>query len=130
MYKIGHLGYLENNHKTALKRWKQNGYKISFKEKKDLRQNIICSLLKKKNFPDVELISVLDKRKKSTIKNRIKRGIHFDHVCYLVNNFDKEIAVLRKENFKLVYKAWSSIFKTRIAFLISSNNSLIELMQK
>ena len=130
MYSINHIGYLEKDHELAIQLWKKNGYKIKFSKKVDRNQNIICSLFFKRNFPNIEIISEYKENKQSTIKNRLCKGIHIDHICYNSLNIEKTIKKLQKDNFKLVYKAMSPVFKKKIAFLFSANECLIEIMQK
>ena len=128
-FKISHIGYLEFDHSKALKTWTDLGYKVLFKNKHDPNLNVKCSILKKKNHLNVEIVSVYNKKKKSTIDARLKKGIHFDHVCYLVPDIDLEINKQKKNNYRLIYKNYSPIFETKIAFLFSINGVLIELMQ-
>ena len=118
MYKINHIGYLEKNHKSAISSWVKLGYEVKFSYKKDTFQNIICSLFKKKNYPDVEIISILNRKKKSTITNRLNRKIHFDHICYEVKNIENEIKKMERESFKNIYYKYSPIFKKKNRFFL------------
>jgi len=137
-YKIHHIGYAVKEIEKAFTPFNLLNYKMESSIIEDPVRNIkilfICNCKTR-----IELIQVLDDNKKSPIDFLFKKSFSFPgngipyHICYSVNNIDRAIENLNKnERFIILQpKSKAPALKERnVAFLLQKDIGIIELLEK
>ena len=109
-HKIHHIGYAVKNIEEASKIFGMLSYEIKSSIIEDIERNVKI-LFVENNLTLIELIQTLDAEIKSPLDFLFKKKFSFPgngipyHICYSVNNIDKEIQNLNhKEHFILIQK--------------------------
>ena len=105
------------------------GYRQEFPDFKDEEQGVKGRFLIAHNQPRIELLVNL--KSSSTLTYYLKNRTKIYHAAYEVNNFDKAVNLLLRENSKIIKEEKiSTFFKKRICFIFLKNMFLIELIEK
>jgi methylmalonyl-CoA/ethylmalonyl-CoA epimerase len=136
-YRIHHIGYAVQNIENASKIFAMLDYEQKSDVVDDHSRNLKILFLNN-NDTLIELISILDKTKKSPIDFLFKKRFSFPgegipyHICYLVNNIDQAVIDLSEKGFMTIQfrtKA-PAIESGDVAFLFHNDIGIIELLEE
>lgn len=129
-YKLDHIGYLTGNIIETSKAFQILGYTVGDIINDDTQQTKICFLFKE-GESNIELVEPYE-RNKTMQKMVAKKGVSSYHLCYEVDDIDKEYE-------ELISKDWTALFKPveapafnnrKICYFWNSEIGFIELVNK
>ena len=126
-FKFHHIGVaVKDIDKTAVI-YEDGGY-----DKSDIIfdpvQNVNICWLTKAGMPTVELLAPVDDQS-PVCKILEKNGVTPYHTCYIVEDIDLAVSVLREHKYVLVSKPVEAIHNCKVAFLHNRHIGLIELVE-
>jgi methylmalonyl-CoA/ethylmalonyl-CoA epimerase len=127
---IHHIGIAVNSIEETAKWYVAMGYVLS-ETIEDPIQNVRIAFLDKCDGERLELVQPVDKT--SPVCNILKKvGVSAYHFCYEVDNIQKTVSDLEKQDFKIFVEPVNAIaFNNRkISFLYRADVGLIELLEK
>jgi len=127
--KFHHIGVAVFSFSASVPFYESIGYKKMI-EIYDPEQNVEVCVLTHETSPCLELLAPHDE--KSPINNMLKKsGASPYHVCYQVEDIEKQIVHFRKEGFlQISMPKVSNAFSSHlVCFMIKKDIGLIELMQ-
>ena len=128
--KFHHVGIAVHSIEETAKWYFNMGYSLT-ETFDDTIQNVNIAFLKRDDSPLMELVQPVDKT--SPVYNILKKlGVTAYHFCYEINNIQKAIEELEKQDFKLLVEPVPAIaFNNRkICFLYNLEVGLIELLEE
>lgn len=93
-------------------------------------QNVNICWLRKEGMPLVELLAPVDET--SPVNKTLEKvGVTPYHMCYIVDNIEESVALLRKMHYIMVSKPTEAVAikGSRVAFLFNKSVGLIELVE-
>lgn len=124
--KLHHSGFIVSN----LDVWERNMlYEKKIADIIDSFQNARLALYKNYSNSFIELIQPLNE-KSNTWNSLMKRGDHFNHFCYELENLDElKLVVLKLQMVKVLGPVQAPLFDYReIYFYITKNRQVVEFL--
>ena len=127
--KFHHIGVAVKDIDKTAAVYVQGGYSQSVTTF-DSIQNVNICWLTKEGMPTVELLAPVDETS-PVCKTLEKNGVTPYHTCYIVENIEQAMAVLRKMKYVAVSKpeVAPAISNCKVCFLFNKNVGLIELVE-
>ena len=130
MRELAHVGYVVADMESAVRRFEAEGSVVVIPPTDDPIQRVSCCLLRTNEAMDIELVSPLV-RGESPVDARLKRGGGLDHVCFLVDDLDAELASEIESGALVVCEpTYAVTFDRVIAFVHRRSGLVVELMTK
>lgn len=128
-FKFHHIGMAVKDIDATASVYEQGGYHRSATIF-DPIQNVNICWLTKEGTPIVELLAPVDENS-PVCKTLEKNGVTPYHCCYVVDNIDEAVALLRKQRYIMTSKTVKAVaFKgSRVCFLFNKYVGLIELVE-
>lgn len=128
--KVDHIGYAVKKIEKAIESFELLGYQFGEVIDDNNRNIKICFGIK--DGYKVELIQPIDKMKESPVDNYLSKiGATAYHICYVSQDFEKDIADLTSKGFKIVIPAQEAIAfqNKRVIFMMNLAIGLIEIVE-
>ena len=127
--KLHHIGYAVNNILDAIASFKLMGFSLIGDLFSDSRRKVNIALISNGKIV-IELIA--PNKERSPVNELLERnGPGAYHICYEVNDIQKEIERLKQNKFKVIedVKEAPALGSAMVAFLYNRHLGLIELVQ-
>lgn len=128
--KIHHVGYLVKNKDKALKKFQNMGYHVSQNYVLDAYRKVFIAFMEKDGYL-IELVSPFEKDS-ATGRLLKKYGNAPYHICYEVENFDKEVEAMQSNGFFMFDEPHEAcaINNRKVCFMINPYIGMIELLEE
>lgn len=130
MMKVDHIGYAVKKIEKAIESFKILGYQFEEIIDDTTRNIKICFGIK--DGYRVELIQPMDRTKESPVDTYLSKiGATAYHICYVSDEFEKDIDDLKSKGFKVVISPQEAVaFKNkRVVFMVNLTIGLIEIVE-
>ena len=128
-FKFHHIGMAVKDIDATSSLYEQGGYKRSAPIF-DPIQNVNICWLTKEGTPIVELLAPVNE--KSPVNKTLEKvGVSPYHCCYVVDNLERVVVELRRQNYIIVSKPAEAVAfcGSRVCFLFNKNVGLIEIVE-
>ena len=129
--KIDHIGYAVKRIDKAIEAFQKLGYEFE-PALDDTDRNVKLAFGVKDGYR-IELVSPLDKKLESPVDQYLSNTVGMPyHICYISNDFDNEINVLKAQGFKVIIDPKPAIAfnNRRVAFMMDIGFGLMEIVEE
>ena len=129
--KIDHIGYAVKKIDKAMKSFETLGY-IFEEIVEDFDRNILISFGCKDGYR-IELVQPLDKKKESPVDAYLSKvGPTPYHICYISNEFEREIEELKTQGFRVIIEPAKAVAfgGKRVVFMMNLGVGLMEIVEE
>lgn len=128
---VDHIGYAVKKIDKAIKAFESLEYE--FEEPiEDFDRNILISFGTKDGYR-IELVQPLDKKKESPVDAYLSKvGPTPYHICYVSEDFDKDIENLKEQGFRVIIEPMKAVAfgGKRVVFMMNLGIGLMEIVEK
>lgn len=129
--KIDHIGYAVKKIDKAMKSFETLGY-IFEEIVEDFNRNILISFGCKDGYR-IELVQPLDRKKESPVDAYLSKvGPTPYHICYISNEFEREIEELKAQGFRVIIEPAKAVAfgGKRVVFMMNLGVGLMEIVEE
>lgn len=127
---LHHVGFVVRNMGRAVEGYLREGAILEIAPTDDPIQRVTCALMRMEDGGAIELVAPLDPED-SPVTSRLRRGGGLDHLCYLVDDLETELAVEVGRGATVVCDpVYAVTFDRMIAFVLRRTGLLVELMAR
>lgn len=129
-FRVFHYGFVVPDMDRAMTQWRRQGAVVLVEPAVDPIQNVKCCLLMSMGCVPIELVAPMPSGP-TPISSRLAKGGGLDHVCLFSDDLEAEIERMRRDGAVLtVEPCYASVFRRRLAFLVTRPGLVVELMTR